>query len=127
LPHGWCVITAKKRITRVGKNGCLSSSIFADSTGMQFGGTTLFLIQGWSVREISIWIQVWIVCYLNLTKTRKHTGLFTRGALLNFYFAATNNTNDSNYQIKRVISFKLEIKVSWIDLWEMSDWRITYI
>jgi hypothetical protein len=44
------------------------------------------------------------------------TGLFTRGVLLNFYFAATNNTNGSNYQIKCVISFKLEIKVSWIDL-----------
>jgi hypothetical protein len=25
------------------------------------------------------------------------TGLFTRGVLLNFYFTATNNTNDSNY------------------------------
>jgi hypothetical protein len=26
-----------------------------------------------------------------------HTGLFTTGILLNFYFAATNNTNGSNY------------------------------
>jgi hypothetical protein len=26
-----------------------------------------------------------------------YTGLFTRGVLLNFYFAATNNTNGSNY------------------------------
>jgi hypothetical protein len=41
-----------------------------------------------------------------------YTGLFTRGVFLNFYFAATNNTNVSNYKIKCVISFKLEIKVS---------------
>jgi hypothetical protein len=26
-----------------------------------------------------------------------YTGLFMRGVLLNFYFAATNNTNGSNY------------------------------
>jgi hypothetical protein len=26
-----------------------------------------------------------------------YIGLFTRGVLLNFYFAATNNTNGSNY------------------------------
>jgi hypothetical protein len=29
--------------------------------------------------------------------TYLHTGLFTRRILLNFYFAATNNTNGSNY------------------------------
>jgi hypothetical protein len=28
---------------------------------------------------------------------RVHTGLLTRGVLLNFYFAATNNTNGSNH------------------------------
>jgi hypothetical protein len=48
-----------------------------------------------------------------------NTGLFTRGVLLNFFFAATNNTNGTNYYT--LISFKLEIKVSWIDLLEMLD------
>jgi hypothetical protein len=57
----------------------------------------------------------------------RYTGLFARGVLLNFYFAATNNTNGSDYYIKFVISFKLEIKVSWMDLSEMSDWQITCI
>jgi hypothetical protein len=27
----------------------------------------------------------------------RYTGLFTREVLLNFYFAATNNTNGSDY------------------------------
>jgi hypothetical protein len=33
-----------------------------------------------------------------------YTGLFTRVVLLNFYFAATSNTNDSNYRaiIKKI-------------------------
>jgi hypothetical protein len=34
---------------------------------------------------------------LTLGQLNIHTGLFTRGVLLNFYFAATNNTNGSNY------------------------------
>jgi hypothetical protein len=45
----------------------------------------------------------------------RYTGLFTREVLLNFYFAATNNTNGSDYYIKFVISFKLEIKVRLAD------------
>jgi hypothetical protein len=32
-----------------------------------------------------------------------------------------------NQKIKYIISFKLEIKVSWVDLSEMSDWQITCI
>jgi hypothetical protein len=38
-----------------------------------------------------------------------------RGVLLNFYFDATNNTKAVTTK-SNVISFKLEIKVSWIDL-----------